>query len=236
MQRLSDDLIDFFWDLVFPPFCVACGAEGFWWCAACRGAVQLIPRPVCPGCASRKSEHVCPQRLGLDGLVVCGFYHDPKLRIALHALKYRGLERLTPEISDFLQTWHAARCGPWPWAGAAELAIQPLVGAPSSIRARGFDQAMILARLVKDVLVPWGSSLNVLTRHSSLLPQAKVAAGLRPANVANVFSVRRDMPLPPSVLLVDDVLTTGATMAEAAWVLRAAGVRQVFGFALALGA
>lgn len=227
---------DGFWDAVFPPFCVACSAEGSWWCAGCRATVQLIKPALCPGCGSRKAQHACPRRLGLDGLVACGYYHDARLRAALRSLKYRGIIRLQPSLSEFLRDWQAARCGPWPWAGAAGLAIQPLIAAPKSVRARGFDQAAVLAGLVRRLFVPWAAETSVLVRRDSLTPQAKLAVGLRPANVSGAFLVRPGAPLPESVLLVDDVVTSGATLNEAARVLRAAGVKRIFGFALALGA
>lgn len=236
MRDPASGLAESFWEIIFPPFCVACSAGGSWWCESCRGSVQVIVRPLCPACAGRKTEHDCPRRLGLDGLVVCGYYHDPKLRAAIHALKYRGVERLAAPLAEFLRSWRLARCGPWPWAGATDLSVQSLCGAPANVRARGFDQADILSKLIRRELIPWAVPIGLLLRRDSLSPQAKIAAGLRRANVAGAFSVRSHVRVPESVVLVDDVLTTGSTMSEAARVLRAAGVRQVFGFALALGA
>jgi len=236
MGNMGERWTDRIWDLVFPPFCVACGAAGSWWCRSCLGSAQLVVCPLCPDCGSWKVEHACPRRLGLDGLVACGYYHDPKLRAVLQALKYRGVERLVPGLSEFLRVWRAARRGPWPWSDASGISIQPLIGAPSSVRARGFDQAEILAQLLKATFVPWAAEADLLVRRGSLAPQAKLAAGLRPANVAGAFSVRRGSVVAKNLILVDDVVTSGATLAEAAKVLRAAGAERIFGFALALGA
>jgi predicted amidophosphoribosyltransferase len=109
-------------------------------------------------------------------------------------------------------------------------------GAPARIRARGFDQAGLIADVFRDACVPWARPLDVLIRHDS--PQAQVAlkpGPLRAANVSGAFSIRPNAIVPPSILLVDDVFTTGSTMHEAARVLRAAGAHEVFGFALAVG-
>jgi predicted amidophosphoribosyltransferase len=239
VYMVEDSLFRFeaIWDFIFPPFCVVCRTDGSWWCEACRSSVQMIRGRVCAGCGRQRNQgHACRNTLGLDGFAACGYYHDPKLRLALQGLKYRGVSRMTHELKDFLVCWRASWLGAWPWAGVTDLGIQPLVGSPPSVRARGFDQAELLAGLVRQTLVPWARPLDALVRRRSLMPQAKVELGLRRANVAGSFGLKPGVALPSSVILVDDVVTSGATMHEAASALRAAGVTRVFGFALALGA
>jgi predicted amidophosphoribosyltransferase len=191
---------------------------------------------MCAGCGSRFAKHECPKTLGLDGFAACGYYHDPKLRLALHGLKYRGVSRIQGELREFLGAWRGAWSDAWPWAGVAELGIQPLIGSPPSVRSRGFDQAGLIAGLVRQMLVPWAKPLDALARRPSLMPQAKVELGLRRANVAGSFRLKPGCGLPSAVLLVDDVVTSGATMHQASLAFREAGVSRVFGFALALGA
>lgn len=236
---VEDSLFRFeaIWDFIFPPFCAVCHSDGSWWCEACRSSAQIIRHPVCAGCGRWHCHGgSCRNTLGLDGFAACGYYHDPKLRLALQGLKYRGVSRMTHELKDFLVRWRASWLGAWPWAGVADLGIQPLVGSPPSVRARGFDQAELLAGLVRQTLVPWARPLDALVRQRSLMPQAKVAHDLRRANVAGSFGLKSASSLPSSVILIDDVVTSGATMREASSALRAAGVTRVFGFALALGA
>ncbi len=221
---------------LFPARCVVCKRYGRWWCADCRAASEIIKRNLCADCGSLKAVHACEVKLGFDGLAAAGFYHDPRLRAALHALKYRGATKVMEDIGEYLRNWRDARLDPWPWAGENDLVIQPLCGAPRSIRERGFDQAELLCRLLRDKVVPWSRPADLLLRSNSLMPQAKLSQdALRRSNVAGTFSFKQADCIPSAVILVDDVFTTGATMAEAARVLRESGVRKVYGFTLAIG-
>jgi len=229
--------LPYIWDLLFPVRCVSCRRPGSWWCGECRGSSELILRNPCSGCASRKAIHDCPQVLGLDGIAALGFYHDPKLRSVLHALKYKGATVVMSAIEDRLGEWAEERLDVWPWSGMSDLAIQPAVGAPKSIRQRGFDQARLLSESVNRILIPWASQTDVLIRSNNLEPQAKLTVGdLRHANVAGSFRIKPGATVPANILLVDDVLTTGATLSEAARVLRDAGVQKIFALVLAIGA
>lgn len=100
------------------------------------------------------------------------------------------------------------------------------------LRERGYNQALELAR-------PLGRALGIPVRHDLLLrPRATAAqteldAAARRRNVRGAFAVRADAALPPHVVVLDDVMTTGATLAECARVLKRAGVARVDVWALA---
>ncbi|MEI7036862.1 ComF family protein [Fulvimonas yonginensis] len=100
------------------------------------------------------------------------------------------------------------------------------------LRQRGYNQALELAR-------PLGRTLGVPVRHDLLLrrrataAQTELDAAARRRNVRGAFALREDMALPSHVALLDDVMTTGATLAECARVLRRAGVARVEVWALA---
>lgn len=193
---------------------------------------------VCPHCANVKREHACRERLhALDALLVSGFYHDPFLRLPLTSLKYHGATCLLNVLGEHLKTWGQGHVDPWPWAGISEIGIQHLPAMPSRVRARGFDQAALIANLVHTRILPWGRRVEVLKRHEGSTPQAKLdPTELRRANVHGVFEISKNMTdLPRTILLVDDVLTTGSTMDEAARILKVYGVERIFGFAVALG-
>lgn len=202
-------------DVVFPPFCVSCHGKGEWWCGSCRGAVERLAGP--------------PVIEGLDGTYVAGYYHDPRLRAAIHALKYRGVTALAADLESFLQS-RSPPCGP--------IAIQHLPGAPYRIRERGFDQAELLADLLLRVLPAGSFRVDFLVRErESGIAQASIERqDLRSLNVSGAFRFHQNGPVPKQVLLLDDVITTGSTMRVAVDVLRAHGAERVFGYALALGA
>lgn len=227
-------------EAVFPTHCVSCGRDGVWCCADCLQAIELVAGRPCADCGSLKEGHACEARGYLQGLAVAGFYHDPRLRSLIHGLKYRYATCLETAVLDLLRRYAAERIDPWPWAGERALAIQAVVGAPERVRARGFDQAELLRETVRSNLVPWAEPVSLLERRDTSGPQVEIDPGpLRQANVHGAFRLSSrpsDLSqLPSSVLLVDDVMTTGSTLHEAARVLREGGVSRIYGFALALG-
>ncbi|MBI4139316.1 ComF family protein [Candidatus Uhrbacteria bacterium] len=174
---------------------------------------------------------------GLDGFIAVGYYHDPRLRAVIRGLKYRNATCLDGACREVLRRYAETRIHPWPWAGESTLVVQPVVGAPNRIRTRGFDPAAFVAAALKKGPIPWAAMGSLLERKTSVSTQADLPPdALRQANVKGVFSVRENADIPEAVLLTDDVFTTGATMREAARILREAGVKRVYGFVLALGA
>jgi predicted amidophosphoribosyltransferase len=122
-----------------------------------------------------------------------------------------------------------------PWAHESTLGVQPLPLAAARERDRGFNQSTIIA----DIITPtWHTNAHPessLARISSGTPQANIEDhSLRSANVTGDFIALDRMN--HAVLLVDDVVTTGSTSADAARALLGAGVLRVYLFALALGA
>lgn len=233
-----EDLKNGMLDLLFPPRCVACGYSGSWWCIECQNKTEKIGRDLCSKCCARSADHKCEKRLSnLDAITVMGFYHDPKLRAVIHALKYKGATCLRQELGKFCAASKQDRLEPWPWAGLGELAIQHVPGSPDRIRERGFDQAELVLQIFRDSIVPWSVGIDVLDRHQALLSQAALDPGrLREANIAGCFKVKSGLTIPSNIILVDDVITTGSTMDEAARALRSAGAKKIFCLALAVGA
>ena len=192
----------------------------------------LLPQP-CPGCGASlgASAGLCPSCLNAlrpellshspltrriePHLVSLGRYTGP-LRRSVRALKYGG----SREVAGALGRALAAGVPPF-WAPQAVCAV-PLH--PARQRGRGYNQAELLARaLAAELGVP---CRPLLRRTRSTRQQARLHAGERRANLAGAFEASG--PAPPRVLLIDDVLTTGSTLAECERVLRAAGAGQVF--------
>ena len=120
----------------------------------------------------------------------------------------------------------------------AELMAGPLASAPRPdavvpvplhahrLRRRGYDQALELARpLARSLGLPLCADL--LERIRATAPQSELDADARHRNLARAFAVTASAPLPAHVALVDDVMTTGATLHAAAKALRKAGVARV---------
>ncbi len=197
--------------LLFPDRCAGCKQLGDLLCGECRAA--LAPYPAEPA----------PTLPGLDGVRIA-FVFDGPLRGAVHQLKYRRVRRMAQPLGALLSAVLAAR----PLAADALLPI-PLH--PARQAERGFNQAEVLAREVEQALrLPLiGAGL---ARVRATEQQARLDARARAENMRGAFRWQGATP-PRRIILVDDVLTTGATMAACAAALRAAGTEQVYGLALA---
>jgi ComF family protein len=143
-------------------------------------------------------------------------------REAVHALKYGGL----PRIADDLTAAMAAALLP---IDAASVLV-PIPLAPKRLRQRGYNQSDVLAAaLGRRWRLP--VSRNVLTRVRETATQTTLTPETRLANVAGAFAPGRrpGVSRDSNYILVDDVFTTGATLAEAARALEQGGARRVFG-------
>jgi ComF family protein len=166
---------------------------------------------------------------------------DAPARPAVHALKYGGLPRIADDLALAMQSLRPQTDGPSGWA------LIPIPLAPKRMRVRGYNQSEVLARaLARTWRIPVIVDLLVRTRETPT--QTALTPGTRLANVAGAFDVRnakREMRNGSAgfnfafhisnfaLILVDDVFTTGATLAEAARALEQAGATTIHGITFA---
>jgi ComF family protein len=145
-------------------------------------------------------------------------------REAVHALKYGRLPRIAEDLAAAM-----ARVDLPPSTDEASVLV-PIPLAPKRLRERGYNQSEALARaLARLWRIP---VVDVLIRSRETPTQTALTPETRLANVAGAFSPGHGpgVSLPvTSLVLVDDVFTTGATLAEAARALEQAGARTIFG-------
>ena len=210
--------------MVFPPRCLLCGETG------------VNGRDLCPACAEALPWNAsaclrCALPLPIPGLCGACLQKPPPMG-ETHAVFVYGfpLDRLVPRFK-FHRDLAAGRLMADLMAGALASAPRPdaLVPVPlhaRRIRQRGYDQALELARpLAATLALPLRADL--LQRIRATAAQSELDAGQRRRNLARAFAVADQAALPAHVALVDDVMTTGATLAAAAHALRAAGVERV---------
>jgi ComF family protein len=148
--------------------------------------------------------------------------YEDVVREALHAFKFQGRRALAAPLGDLVRE---AVEGLLP-AGLPDLLV-PVPLHPRRERERGFNQASLLAHWLGR---PWRRPVreDVLVRSVATSSQTELDAPARRANVRNAFRVRRAEPIAGRhVVLVDDILTTGATLSECARCLRAGGAATV---------
>lgn len=220
-------------DAILPPLCLGCNeivAEPGSLCAACWQGFSFISAPHCTCCGVP-----FPEDLGGDALCVDCLKRPPRFRRARATLIYDGeSRRLVLPFKHGDRTDMARAYGRWmAQAGAGLLAEAELV-APVPLHwrrlfTRRYNQALLLA---KSLSRETGIALapDLLRRRRWTGSQAGLKAKERRRNVRQAFEIHprwTDALRGKSVLLVDDVLTTGATVEACAGVLQRAGARHV---------
>lgn len=190
-------------DALFPDFCGGCGREGTVACLDCWRAIPLVTEA---------------QRL--DALAVWSVtrFQDSAVRMVVHALKYGRRPEAAALVHETLERWPGlGALGATPWT------IVPVPMHAARLRRRGANQAATLAALLAGRGL--GRVAQPLVRVRKTATQTALDRAARATNVAGAFAVSGAVDPAAAYLLVDDVVTTGATLTAAAQALRAAGAR-----------
>ncbi|MCX6568720.1 MAG: ComF family protein [Candidatus Aminicenantes bacterium] len=227
--------------LVYPSFCRLCaeplGEPGER--VVCRACLaKLSPRggPLCPQCGrfheGEGEDHLCSRCLERAPAFSlhrsCGVYGGTLKEVIL-LFKYRKYAPLSRPLAGFAERCLASDTKLW--EGADFLVSVPLH--PARKRERGFNQSRLLAR---DLGRLRGMALRegCLVKAKNVPPQAGLHAAEREANVKKAYAVRRRRKISgKTLILIDDVTTTGATLRECARVLLEAGAKEVRAITLA---
>ena len=161
--------------------------------------------------------------------VWCGysFSHDSVIRAAVHALKYDGQKRLANIMAKKLIPRMTTRCV------EVDLMWVPVPQHWRRRMLRGFNQSESLATALA-IETSHHKPVNLLSRVKHTPTQTALSYTERSNNIKDAFTVRKCDSLPASVLVIDDVITTGATMDECARTLKARGVKWVGALSFAL--
>lgn len=197
-------------DLFYPPRCVLCGK-----------LMDASDEPLCPACRDTLPDFTGPAakvRFTSGGAVA--FFYEDKLRDSFLRFKFKGSSHYAPVYGAWLASVIDANL-----SGKYDVATWVPV---STIRRlfRGYDQTELLCR---EAMRRLGTEpVRLLRKRVHTPPQSSFAhAEERRANVSNAFSVCADIPAGTRVLLIDDIVTTGATLSECARMLRMAGAVSV---------
>jgi ComF family protein len=226
-------------DLLYPIVCVGCRQPGTLYCPDCRESVRRVAPPLCPLCGTPQDKaELCPRCARnfsderpspIDGMRAVA-YLEGSMREAIHALKYDYIRGLAVPLGEMLAEYY--RNAPLP----ADV-IVPVPLHRRRKRERGYNQSALLAQqLGSAVQIP--VRLDLLRRHRYTRSQTRLNPQQRSQNVHGAFSCASLPGVVQAIagqrlLLVDDVLTTGATLRECAQVLRDCGARSIWALTLA---
>lgn len=218
-------------ELIFPSRCLGCDRRGTWFCPECADHSRLNRRlRHCQLCnrVVDKAGQLCRRHrddLHLTGLISFGNYHTERCKRTIRRIKIGGLTSALPTLVD--AAWSA-----WEPLITAQT-WQAVLAVPSGAhrdRVRGFNVARLVAAELGRRLELVPSPHFGRTRQTRA--QVELTRAERLTNLIGAFAWRGPR-LSGSVLLVDDVVTTGATLLEAARSLRSAGASEVWAVTLA---
>lgn len=247
----------FLLNLLFPIYCLGCRREGNWLCAACFKKIKFNDTT-----EGLKKYNLIDT--DLTKIFIAGDYDDPLLANLIKKFKYHFITALGPILARWLGLYWSGRLAANELENKSENEFKPnlvkqdainhkinqfqqtadfiVIPVPLSkkrARWRGFNQAEILAR---ELGAHFGYHFdNRLRRVKHRPPQASLGEKDRSENIKGVFHWSGAKPNEKTdlngqtVILIDDLVTTGATLNEAARVLRLAGAARIYGLVLAKG-
>ncbi|MFA5158314.1 MAG: ComF family protein [Patescibacteria group bacterium] len=219
-------------DLIFPKTCVNCGKFGSFVCNDCLSKIKPIKTQVCPKCGKisdlGKWCSGCKGKSNLAGIIVGAAYRSGPTKEMIHYLKYNSVKELARPLADLLIDQLIEE----------ELSNKVIVASvplhKKRYLERGYNQSEIIAKIVVAKL---GLNYqNLLVRKKYTESQVKLKGGARRSNLTGAFAVLDPVSIKgKTILLIDDVSTTGSTLEECARVLRAAGAMRIYGLVIARG-
>jgi len=231
LKKFSYTLYRSLWsalDLLFPPACGGCGKIGSRWCAECQKRAQILNGTLCAVCGlPQDTDGVCDacrtDRPHFRALRAWAVFDDP-IRKALHKLKYRRDialgDALAAQMADF------AKCLNWP----IDMII-PIPLGRQRMKERGYNQAGMIAK-------PLAMLLNVhyapgqLKRMKETRSQILLSSAERKENVRAAFQAGTGV-IGKTILVLDDVSTTGSTLSSSAEALLSSGAKDVYALTVA---
>ena len=242
---LGNALLNKLYNLVYPRYCLHCGPDGMgetegvadtYFCEDCIKKIRRITGPVCSVChvpfvseaaMSHTPEHCCGdcrEHPPSFSRAITPFYYEGPLATAIQKFKYNKQTYLSDFLVGFLMD------------DLINLPVDRVIAIPlhpHRLRNREFNQSLLLTKKIANLIArPY--SIDALIRHRETLPQVGLSGREREENVKGAFQVLRPHEVKDqSILLVDDVYTTGTTLREGAKALKVGGAKNVIVAAVA---
>lgn len=228
MKTLERNIKEFILDIIFPKKCVSCGKLDTLFCEKCRAQIIFLKTQNCPFCLKITPRgRVCPSCKGksaLTGVYVVAHFEEP-LKEAIHKFKYEFVKALKDDLAEI--TWPYLEDFP----KKAVLTCVP--SNPKRLAWRGYNQAEEIAKILAQNT---GMRFypNLLKRTKYMTPQTQLNRKERFKNVQSSFAARKKLDLSgKTVIIFDDLVTSGATLDACAREIRKMGATRVCGFVLA---
>lgn len=225
-------MLKFIGALLFPKFCLSCKKFGRYICVRCTKNLTYLENQICFYCEKKSAygiTHIgCVHVNGVDQFISC-FRYTSTLKKIIASIKYRLVSDAFEEIFNLIEkqlTISLIINGDQPFS------IQPIPLHPFRQRQRGFNQSEIIAKWL--ARKTGGRMIQALERVKETKAQAQLGREDRISNAKGAFAMKKGLKLTNFVVVVvDDVVTTGSTVAEATAILKVAGAGKIIVFSIA---
>jgi len=204
-------------DFVFPPLCLGCGEyhdDKSQICTVCLGQIETYDYPLCLNCQAFISKGVkCPICLAESVALFAYANYQPPLKEIIHQFKFRGITSPAKTFANLTYEKFRDLLGEIKADAQLPIPLHPL-----RKNRRGYNQAELFAKeLSKFMGIPVNSEILIRTKRGK--EQARLPFKQRISNIKNAFIADPSQPSIKKVILVDDVVTSGATVLEAKRIL-----------------
>lgn len=231
--NLSQAYKEAFLDIFFPKRCIVCGKYGLFLCSECSKTIKIFKTPTCyycgkitkfcVSCSSCKNKN----KSNLNGIYYAASFKEGCVKEIVHYFKYNGIS----ELSGLLSSIMAKRL-----ENNLPKGNPVVVPVPLSLkreRKRGFNQSELIARKISEKLHLNGGTALAKIRDTSSQVQSQ-GKEIRSKNLRDSFiCTDKELIENKTILLVDDIITTGSTLEECAITLKKAGAKKVYGAVIA---
>ncbi len=224
-------------DMFFPKFCVGCGYVGTHICTYCVNKLSYFAPDICIYCHRASvgglTHPACRRRGGIRGFVTIFHYNTPLKRI-IKSIKYRRARTVWGELASIIDPHVLTKLSPYK-RSSEDLVIQPIPLHSIRYKERGFNQADLVAQwlslIIEKPIVDYLRRVKHTSAQAQLLRRVE-----RHRNMQSAFDLKQDVRIKDrSVIIVDDVVTSGSTSKSAASTLLKNGAERVYIFSLAKG-
>jgi len=230
-KRIYSKILDF----LLPKFCVHCGKYGHYLCQECYNQINFVKTHLCPYCRRPSvgglTHPGCLTKYAINGIYSAAFYKGP-MRSLIKTLKYHPFPfRVYEEIEIILKRYFTDQERFFP----KEAVIIPIPMHPEKKKKRKFNQSQLIANTLQSI---WKNPLQdeILIRTRRGRVQAGLSRRQRYQNVRGLFQIhpqKRKLVEGNSFILVDDIVTSGATLKWCAFLLKKNHAGKVWGVTLA---
>lgn len=224
-------------DLFFPRTCLRCSRLGVFICERCRKQFSYIRHDICLYCSKASpygyTHPGCRHPDGVDG-VMSIFIYASAIKDVIKGIKYHSVPDAFHEL--FMCVYDSSVCRFMRFARMhPEAVLQPMPLHLTRLKERGFNQSSYIASFFSAMVLY--EVINGLRRDRRTASQAQIhTPGQRAVNMKNAFCAIPEFSMwGKTIILVDDVVTSGSTITEAAGTIKRAGAKAVFAWTLARG-